>query len=268
MSQEQCADLVFRYLAAQGWALASPLQLADEIWENSAGNATLLSVRTEIQRRYAAVLHQCCLQSQTAEYERAWHELKSWLEKSAPRLESHPNTRQEIIQETLIALQNSLSDSPLRNPHSFLTYIFQTMRRRHIDWNRRQTAEKRDWRNTVPLEELVKDDDIEKSGQNWEEFLSASEGNWRTIERTVSNQEIRQQLLQFIQIHLPTDLQQRVFEAHFLDGLDPADIAHLAGKQPHEIRLVKARIVKKLRALPPEAADQLLNILGNLNDEA
>jgi RNA polymerase sigma factor (sigma-70 family) len=202
-----------------------------------------------------------------ADYERAWYELRVWLEKNAPRLESHPDTRQEIVQETLIALQRSLSHSPLQRPHSLLTYAYQTMSRQHIDWNRRQTAEKRDWRNTIPLEELDSSHDKDKINQNWEEFFSVSRSNWRTIERTVSNQEVRQQLLQFAQLHLPTDLQQQVFEAHFLDGLSPVEIAQLAGKQPHEIRLIKARIVKKLQTLPPETTEQLLDILGRINDD-
>ena len=267
ISKAQCTDLVARYLAGQGWQLAAPSQLADAIWEDSDRDATFASVRSEILRRYAIVLHDCCLQSEAADYERAWHELRLWLGKNAPRLESHPDTRQEIVQETLIALQRSLSQSPLQRPYSFLTYAFQTMSRQHIDWNRRQTAEKRDWRNTIPLEELDSNQEKDDNGRNWQEFLSASESNWRTIERTVSNQEVRQELLQFAQLHLPTDLQQQVFEAHFLDGLSPAEIARLAGKQPHEIRLIKARIVKKLRELSPETTEQLLDILGRLNDD-
>ncbi|MFZ0547027.1 MAG: sigma-70 family RNA polymerase sigma factor [Candidatus Promineifilaceae bacterium] len=268
ITQAACTDFVHRYLAGQDWQLVDPFQLANEIWENSAEHATYATVRTEIIRRYAAELHDRCLDSETSGSFRAWQELRIWLEKSASRLENHPPTRQEIIQETLIALQNSLTQSPLQNPHSFLSYALRTLRRQHIDWNRRQTAEKRDWRNTIALEELDKSGQKEGDGQKWDEFLTTSSSNWRTIEGTVSNQEVRQQLLQFAQEHLPTNLQQDVFEAHFLDGLQPAEIARLFGKQPHEIRMIKARTVKRIKELPLEEIKKLLNILGRLESNA
>jgi DNA-directed RNA polymerase specialized sigma24 family protein len=80
----------------------------------------------------------------------------------------------------------------------------------------------------------------------------------------VSDQEVRRQLRQFGLEHLPTELQRQVFEAHFLDGLTPAEIAGLLGKQPHEIRLIKARTVKKIKELSPTAMQQLLEIIGGL----
>jgi RNA polymerase sigma factor (sigma-70 family) len=267
LTQAACLDLVSRYLAGQGWELVGARDLTAEIWHNLGGAATESAVHTEILRRYAARLHDCCLQAETADYDRAWHELKVWLERRVGRLESHPGIRQETVQEALIALQLSLAQSSLQKPQAFLTFAFQTLRSRHIDLNRQQTAEKRDWRKTIPLEELGAGHIKDKDGRDWEEYLSASSRNWRTIERTVSDQEVRRQLLQFAQEHLPTDLQQMVFEAHFLDGLKPAEIGQLLGKQPHEIRLVKARIVKKIKNLPQLVVEQLLTILGGLESD-
>lgn len=265
LTQDQITDLVSRYLAGQGWELAVPEEMAEAIWKSLDGKTTQSAVLREIPRRYATLLHIHCQEKESAEHGMAWQEVKSYLEKTVGRLENHSPTQQEIIQETLIGLQQSL---PLQKPQAFLVFAFTTLRSKAIDLNRRQTAEKRDRRKTIPFEELGTKDDSEESDRHWEEYLRASKGIWRTIESTVSNQETRQQLLQFAQKHLPTDLQQMVFEAHFLNGLKPADIAPLLGKQPHEIRLVKARIVKKLKSLPPPEAEQLLEILRRIDSDA
>jgi RNA polymerase sigma factor (sigma-70 family) len=272
LTQVQCTGLVNQYLAGQDWQLAPPAQFAAEIWlafsgGETAGGPIRSAVQTEILRRYSTLLHHGCSRPDSAGHDRAWHELKRYLEKHVPRLESHPDTQQEIVQETLINLQSYLSQSELHKPHSFLIFAAQTMKRQQIDHHRRQTAEKRDWRKTIPLEEYRVGHVLDKENQNWEEYLSASSGVWRTIETTVSNQEVRRQLLHFAQEHLSSPLQQQVFEAHFIDGLQPAEIAQLFNKQPHEIRLVKARIVKKMRNLPPQTVEQLLEILGRLTSD-
>ncbi len=238
--------------------------MAADIWRGAAGSMTAATVQTALFRSYAAVLHRTCLQGETAERERAWFELRVWLAKSARQLERDPAIQEEIVQETLVALQKAMPKSP----NAFLVYALQTMKRQHIDLNRRHTAEKRGSGKTLSLEELGQDREGE-DGRSWEETLqetaaSASSTDWRTIESVVSDQEIRHQMRQFSREHLPTELQQQVFEAHFLDGLTPAETARLLGKQPHEVRLVKARIVKKMRTLPPDAMKQLLAILGRL----
>jgi RNA polymerase sigma factor (sigma-70 family) len=265
LTQDQVASLVSRYLAGQGWALIEPAGLSNAIWESMAGKAAESAVLGQIPRRYGAILHAHCHQPDSAQYEQAWQEVKNYLDRTIGRLESHPSTQQEVIQETLIALQQA---QPLQQPQAFQIVAFQTLRSRHIDWHRRQTAEKRDWRKTVPLEELGKSDEKDTYESGWEKYLRSSKGVWRTIESTVSNQEVRQQLLQFAQKHLSTDLQQMVFEAHFLDGLKPAEIAALLGKQPHEIRLVKARVINKLKSLPPPEIELLLSILGGIDSDA
>lgn len=265
LTRDQVTSLVSQYLAGQGWGLVEPEVVSNTIWEGLGGRATKTAVLSQVPRQYATVLHRHCHQPNSGQYEQAWQEVKDYLDRTVARLESHPPTQEEVIQETLITLQQA---QPLKKPQAFLVFAFQTLRSRHIDWHRSQTAEKRDWRNTVPLEELGKSDDIDIYESRWEEYLRSSKGIWRTIESTVSNQEVRQQLLQFAQKHLPTDMQQMVFEAHFLDGLKPVEIAALLGKQPHEIRLVKARVIKKLKSLPPPEIEQLLSILGGIDSDA
>jgi RNA polymerase sigma factor (sigma-70 family) len=169
-----------------------------------------------------------------------------------------------MVQETLLALQSALPQSAT----AFLAYAMQTLKRKQIDLNRGGTAEKRGGGNVLSLEGLS-GQAKEGDGRSWDEKLqeyaiSASSANWRTIERAVSDQEVRCQLRQFGLEHLPTELQRQVFEAHFLDGLTPAEIAGLLGKQPHEIRLIKARVVKKIKELSPTAMQQLLEIIGGL----
>jgi RNA polymerase sigma factor (sigma-70 family) len=215
-------------------------------------------------RRYAAALHRACSQPDSADFERGWLELQGWLAKSARHLESHSETQEEMVQETLLALQSALPQSAT----AFLAYAMQTLKRKQIDLNRGGTAEKRGGGNVLSLEGLGGRAE-EGDGRSWDEKLqeyaiSASSANWRTIERAVSDQEVRRQLRQFGLEHLPTELQRQVFEAHFLDGLTPAEIAGLLGKQPHEIRLIKARTVKKIKELSPTAMQQLLEIIGGL----
>jgi DNA-directed RNA polymerase specialized sigma24 family protein len=53
----------------------------------------------------------------------------------------YPVIMKTVTNQSPLALQSSLAQSPLQKPQSFLTYVFQTLRRQQIDWNRRQTAE-------------------------------------------------------------------------------------------------------------------------------
>lgn len=268
LTQAQCIDLVERFLAGQDWTLAAAARLAADIWREVADDPTDGAVKTAVFRLYATLLHQhCFLDGETAEKSRSWYELRVWLLTRAKALDNHPGNQEEIVQEALLALQSARPASP----PAFLAYALQTMKRKQIDLARSRTAEKRGKGRILSLEGLD-NQTAEEDGRSWEESIpdesiSASFDNWRTIEHVVADQEIRNRLRQFAQKQLPTDLQQQVFEALFLDGLTPAETAHLSGKQPHEIRLVKARIVKKMKALPQSSKRQLLNILGTLDPD-
>jgi RNA polymerase sigma factor (sigma-70 family) len=164
-----------------------------------------------------------------------------------------------LIQETLAALKPQLLKTPLQTPYTFLAYAAQAMQHKQIDLVRQRTSQGRDIRKQESLEEL------EETKAFWEKEISEQKEDWRTMERAVSDAEVRRQLQAFFRRHLPTDLQWQVAEAHFLDGLSPIEIAGLMGKRPHEVRMVKARIVAQLRMLPPDARQELLTILSPLN---
>jgi DNA-directed RNA polymerase specialized sigma24 family protein len=68
--------------------------------------------------------------------------------------------------------------------------------------------------------------------------------------------------VQYFEQHLPTQLQQQVATALFIDGLPPREIATLMKKQPSEVRSIKSRLVNKLQALPDEEKSRLKEILG------
>lgn len=272
LDQAQCNYLVTQYLLGQGWDLVNPQQLAKRVWrrlkkQGLAGDAAIKAVQQETWQLYGETLHDCCRRPDHEGYEKAWTELRAFLSRQAHRLESYPQERERLVQETSIDLQARLNQAPIETPRAFLVYVLNAMRTKNIDLHRRRTAVKRGEDKTLSLEEIGAGDPDEDRDNAWEKQLSADKGEWRTMETAVANAEVRRQLQSFFSTHLPTDLQQQVAEAHFLDGLSPAEIAQLMSKQPHEIRMVKARVVQKLRNLAPKDKQQLLDILGRLNTE-
>ena len=263
--------IVTNYLAAQGWQLADPDRLADQIWQDAgtrglAGPTTVKALQNQVWQRYAGILHEACRDADRERREQAWSELHRWLERQARQLTSDPAEQIALAQTAVIGLQRRLSQTPLKAPRALWAYALQAMRSALIDEHRRRTAIMRGDGRELSLEDLG-EAAADGEGSEWDEEISLREEGERSVEDSVANEQVRQQLRAFFQQHLPTDLQREVAEAHFLDGLEPQAIAQLLGKRPHEIRMVKARIVHTLRNLTPGDRQKLLSVLKAAHDE-
>ena len=268
LDRAACAYIVARYLAGQGWQLADPAALAERIWpqlkgQALAGTAAVEAVETAAWQEYAVLLHGYLRGVAAAENELAWTELGAWLRQQVHRLTDHPQEQEEVVQEALFDLQSRLVGERLAAPRALWAYALTALRRKQIDRHRRQQALKRGGDNVLSLEGMEDEDD----GRAWQEVLPGAGMQERETEGTVAKRETRQQLRDFFQAHLSSPLQRAVVEAHFLDGLSPADIAGLVGKKPHEIRMAKARAVARLRALPEGAMQELSEILNRWEEE-
>jgi len=270
IDKEYCASIVMQYMQGQEWRLIDPQDLTDQIWgdltDQDLSQVTVKQIQDQVWQRYAEVLHEACCQPPGDMHEQAWFELLQWLEKKVGFLPATPKDTDRLIQEVLISLHEKLEKAPLKAPRAFWVFALQALKRKNIDLNRRDTAVKRGGGDELYLEELAAGDpDVDQHA--WEEKRTTPGSEPRVTEKTVINREISHQVRAFFQAHLPTDLQRQVAEAHFLDGLSPRDIAQLMGKQPHEIRLVKARAVQKLRNLPSDEYQTLLEILEKRNGD-
>ncbi|MCA9934976.1 MAG: sigma-70 family RNA polymerase sigma factor [Ardenticatenaceae bacterium] len=261
LAQAHIIQLVTQYLLGQGWQLVDPVEFGERIWqlarEKGVQSETAVhNIQTIVWQQYAIILHDACLQPENrSQYQQAWAELSDWLHKQVHQITSHPQEQQDAVQETLIKLQTTLQT--IRIPHTMWAYLLQILRRTQIDVHRRDTAKKRGEGKAFSLEQLTNSDE---SGRDWEETLTTHNSS-RHTEGIMANYETRKQLQTFFRRHLPTELQRQVAEAHFLDDLSPKEIASLMGKRSHEIRLLKARIISKLRDLPPPAYQELMTIL-------
>jgi RNA polymerase sigma factor (sigma-70 family) len=252
---------VIRYLLGQGWQLANPAVLAGEVWQalagrHLAGPAAIEAVYNQVWLHYAAILHDHCRQDTPA----AWAELSDWLQQQARPY--HPDDQEQLVQETILNLQSRLRTAPLDTPRAFLGYALTALRHRHIDLHRRRTAARRRQDRQLSLT------DLEAGKPNlqilsWEEVTAATTG--RETEDTAANRQTHRQLQAFFQANIASRLQRQVAELHYLQDLSPAEIAPLLGKRPHEIRLIKARLVQTLRDLPPAAQQELQTILSGFD---
>ena len=271
IDKEKCASIVMQYMQGQEWRLINPQGLADQIWldlaDQNSSQVTVKQVQNQVWQRYAEVLHEACCQPPGDVHEQAWSELLQWLEKQVGYLSPAPKDSDRLIQEVLIKLHDKLEKEPLKAPRAFWVFVLQTLRRKNIDLNRRDTAVKRGGGDELYLEELA-EGDPDADQHVWEEKKGTPGTEPRGMEKFVINGDIRNQIQAFFQAHLPTDLQRQVAEAHFLDGLSPQEIAQLMGKQPHEIRQAKARAVQKLRGLPADILKPLLEIIENKNGDS
>ncbi|MBU1662372.1 MAG: sigma-70 family RNA polymerase sigma factor [Chloroflexi bacterium] len=270
LEQARCIYIVTQYMLGQGWQLVDSCELAERIWrdvtgQNLSGREAVEYVQNQVWQRYAAILHDGCCQSENELHNQAWGELSCWLTKQVRYLTPAPHEPDVLIQETLSNLHHRLSQSPIKARRAFFAYALQIMRRKNIDLHRRRTAVKRGGDDELYLEELEAEYP-EGERRHWEEKTITRGGEPRAMEKAVITAEIRQQIRAFFHAHLLTTLQRQVAEAHFLDGLSPVEIARLMGKRPHEIRMLKARVVKRLRSLPPDARQSLLDILGAIDD--
>lgn len=270
LDQARCIYIVTQYMLGQGWRLVDSRELAGRIWRDADGQnlsegEAVGYVQNQVWQRYAAVLHDGCCQIENELHEQAWGELSCWLTRQVGYLTPAPHEPDVLIQETLSNLHQRLSQAPIKARRAFLGYALQTLRKKNIDLHRRRTAVKRGGDDELYLEELeVADPGGER--RHWEEKTKTRGSEPRAMEKAVINAEIRHQIRTFFRAYLLTTLQRQVAEAHFLDGLSPVEIARLMGKRPHEIRMVKARVVQRLRNLPPDTRQSLLDILGAIDE--
>jgi hypothetical protein len=264
--QMQTTHLVIHYLLAQDWQLADDTQFAEAVVQAVGSEAPKSAVETQIWQQYAAILHDSCHQPNSESYQRAWYELDSWLRRQRQALPWQPQDQEEAIQETLAALQVQLEKKPLKAPRAFLVYALQTLRRTAIDGERKQTAVSRGGdQETLSWEALHEAGPDPLAAPMHAEVTQGSFE--RRVEHTVSEREVHAKLKAFFSQHLKSDQQCLVAELLFLDGLHPKEIADLMHKEPHQIRMVKSRIVQTLRSLPPDEQQALLALLDQADRE-
>jgi DNA-directed RNA polymerase specialized sigma24 family protein len=272
IDQEKCIAIVAQYMEKQGWGLLEPAELAENIWgdvadQNLSGQVAVERLQNQAWQRYAVILHNSCCQDESHLYAQGWEELRDWLCKQVQHLSPAPDEPEVLIQETATDLHQALRKSPLESPRAFLAYTLKALQRKNIDLNRKRTAHKRGNDDELYLAEMESNSHND-DGYHWDEIKDTQDSETRAMETSLATEEIKEQLRIFFRKHLSTSLQKQVAEAHFLDGLNPSGIAQLMGKRPHEIRMVKARVVSKLRGLPPDAQRSLLDVLGEIDREA
>jgi RNA polymerase sigma factor (sigma-70 family) len=251
--------------------LLDPAELAQELYPEvvaaiGRGQPAERTLQNAVWQRYGAHLYNCCCDRLSPHYQRAWTELGQWLERQAPRLVAAYADQQELVQETLIDLEAAFGRAALSQPYTLWAYALQALRHRSIDRSRRDKAFKRGEGLELSLEE-VKADPEEGDG-GWEERLAPADAERREVEAQVTGEDTYRRLQRLFRDSLATPLQILVAEAHFLEGLTPQEIAARLGKQPHEIRQLKARIVHTLRHLPPERYQELMALLNGDDKEA
>jgi len=267
LNQAQVLLLVTQYMQAQDWQLIDATDFAEVIWQTIVGGEVSQHiVETQIWQRYAAILHETCRRPLETAYQRAWFELDNWLRRQRHALPWQSEEQEEMLQETLAALQIKLEKEPLKAPRAFLVYALQTLRRTAIDRKRKETAVFRGGN-----EEIVSWEELHEDGPDLAAApiqASAVPGSFtRRVEHTVSEREIRAKLKAFFNQHLKSDQQILVAELLFLDDLSPKEIADLMHKEPHQIRMIKSRIVQTLRSLPPGEQQALLALLDRADKE-
>ena len=265
----ECVEIVTQYLLGQGWKLVPPEALAMQVWQAlntkiQTKTEAIKQVQSLVWQHYAVLLHDHCRQASDVSSSQAWSELRLWLEKQTLRLNPDLREREDIIQETLLQLHLQLNKTPIESPRAFLVYVLQVFKGKNVDYHRRKTAVKRGEENTVYLEDGIPASSQNKD-TNWEDrFKSVEENEDRIVENAIADEDVRSQIRTFFRTYISSPLQLQVAEAHFLDGLSPVEIARLLNKQPHEIRMAKARVVNTLRNLSPDVRAKLLEILGSL----
>lgn len=266
LNRMQTTLLVARYLQAQDWQLADVTPFAETIWHGLGNEATKRAIETQIWQQYAAILHEACHQPTHESYQRAWYELDSWLRQQRQALPWQPQDQEEAIQEALAALQVQLEKKPLKAPRAFLVYALQTLRRTAIDGERKQTAVSRGGDQEIVSWEALHEAGADPLAAPMQAEVAPVPFE-RRVEYTVSEREVHAKLKVFFSHHLKSDWQCLVAELLFLDGLQPKEIADLLHKEPHQIRMVKSRIVQTLRSLPPDEQQALLTLLDQADRE-
>ncbi|MBK8129320.1 MAG: sigma-70 family RNA polymerase sigma factor [bacterium] len=233
----------------------------------SSNEVTKSAIETQIWQQYAAILHETCRQPNGAAYQRAWYELDSWLRRQWRALPRQPQEQDEALQETLSALQIQLEKNSLKAPRAFLVYALQTMRRTVIDLERKKTAVSRGGDQEIASWEELHEDGPDQPAAPIQPEAAVPGAFERRVEHAVSEREVRAKLKIFFSRHLKSDQQVLVAELLFLDGLHPKEVGELLHKEPHQIRMIKSRIVQTLRSLPPAEQQELLTLLDRANVE-
>ncbi len=261
MDEGKCASLVRQLLINRDWQLASAHELAGEICadiirQGLTGTAASHAIQRQLQLLYAAILHDHCLRAESPNHDRVWTELRAWLLRQARHTSYQPEKHEDLVQEAVIELQQRLQQAPLRTPRAFLAFALRVLQRKAIDLARSEQAQARGGRaTTLALEALTAADIPQAIGE------VQGTSDHRATEASAFGRLDEQQLIAFFEQHLPTDLQQQIAIATFVNGLEPRLIAARLGKPVHEVRLAKARVVERLRRLYAEGHQQLIDIL-------
>lgn len=260
-----CLALVAGYMRAQGWSLIDARTLAERIWPELRGcdlsseDATK-AVRTATWQHYAAVMYDCCRQADSKIREKAWTELSDWMAQKARARLANTAERQDVVQDALIKLQNVFAEDSLQAPRALWALALKTLKNVEISRHRKCVAQKRGSGEVASLEaERTKQRTPYRPRMPLREAPEAS--SRRPLEDIVVNRMLYRQIEALFQEHLRSEDQVVVAGAYFLDGLKPSEIAGLLGKSPHEVRMLKSRAVRTLRALPPPDKARLLAML-------
>jgi DNA-directed RNA polymerase specialized sigma24 family protein len=257
-----CLWAVQQYLLGQNWQLVEPQRLAQEIWRalEQPGPVAGLSgalIQQQVVQRYGEHLHQALRSDEGVLTERAWEELSRWLQRQVGKLTVEARAGEEVVQSALEILHYRLRQGPLNAPAALWAYALQTLRSVCVDHHRRRTALKRGSGMELRLEAVLQAMDEPAVAASWPYHAEAV-----MIEEAVIDNEVRLQLRAFFRRHFTSQLQCQVAEMFFIEGLSPQEIGALLGKPPHEVRLVKARVVRSLRNLPPPASQALSAIIN------
>ena len=268
---DACLFQTARYMEAQRWKLVDALSLATRFWPELQGRGlrgrrAREALETAVWQNYAEVLYDSCRQPHGADQERAWIELGRWLEEKARGRISHAQEREDVVQEALIRLHDAFEKDALRAPRALWTFALQALLGSSADRWRRRAAQKR---GEDRAESLEANEERRDGRALRRQPLTAPPGepSLRPLEDTVIDRDLRRQLEAFFEEHLKSELQLEVAMAYYLEGHTPAEIAALLHKTPHQVRMVKSRLVRALRALPEKETEQLLAILDAAGDE-
>lgn len=269
---DACLFITARYMAAQNWQLIDARSLVERFWPDLQGRGlqgrqAQEAVERAVWQDYAALLYDSCRRAEDVRADRAWSELHHWMAQQARGIVGQAQEREDVVQEALISLHAAFQSDSLQAPRALWAFALQALRNTAISRHRLRATKKR---GQDKVESLEENQERRQSTPPAQSPLTTEPGapQLRPLEETVINRDRRRQLQAFFEQHLKSELQLTVARAFYLENQTPAEIAALLGKSPHEIRMVKSRIVRTLRSLPPPEMERLLSILDAPSDES
>ena len=251
-SPQPAHSLISNYLETRDWQLLTAEQVMAQLpkWllDQAIGHQLPKKIIRWLWQLYGITLHDFCRKPSAIQHNHAWTELRQWLMRRGSRL-IRPNDLENVVQETLIRLMLQLYKRPLTDPKTIWAYATRTLRSTAIDYTRQQNASKRGSGLVLSLEQLQYGDDENEA--DWEEWLVSAEISQRQTETKLMIKHADATLRTLFAQHLTTEQQQQVAIAYFLYDMQPKEIADAMKKPSHQIRLTKARIVKKLQGKKP-----------------